>query len=114
MSQAEFTDDIDAVRDEKRNLSRFAEQVAADDLLWLMKGEKGRRIVWDLLAECRVYTLSYEATGTNQTHFNEGRRYIGVTLMSRIFALPDGPNLHAQMIQEGQANARKYSAKRPN
>ena len=46
------------------------------DFEWLMSDPRGRRIMFDLLAFCRVFKPSY--TGNSETFFNEGMRNVGL------------------------------------
>lgn len=54
-----------------------------NDLAWMMGDHRGRRIMWELLSQTRAFQSSYSTNGSVTT-FNEGRRHIGLWLMSEL------------------------------
>ncbi len=71
------------------------------DVMWLMAGAKGRRVVRHILATSSVMSLSYTASAT-QTAFNEGRRSVALTLLEVIeHRCPDD---YLTMLQEHGGN----------
>jgi len=53
------------------------------DLAWMMGDERGRRVMWELLAQTRAFQSSFSTNGS-VTVFNEGRRHVGLWLMSEL------------------------------
>jgi hypothetical protein len=53
-----------------------------EDFKWLMSDARGRRFVWRILEKAGVYRSSF--TGSSETFFREGRRDVGLWLMSEI------------------------------
>lgn len=85
--------------DEPESKAKTPEQLQQeDDLLQLMLSESGRRFIWRLLGECRVFQSTY--TGDHHTFFKEGARSIGLFLMAEINGVC--PGLFIQMMQERQ------------
>lgn len=60
-----------------------ARRVEIEDVKWLMADKRGRRIMWRLLAEAGVYRTSFNNSGS-VTAFNEGKRHIGLVLISEV------------------------------
>jgi hypothetical protein len=69
----------------------------AEDFQWLMADQRGRRIVWRLLAESRVFHSSFDPMAMNMA-FNEGRRAEGLRLLGQVHALC--PDLYPTMMKE--------------
>lgn len=57
----------------------------AADIAWLMANEQGRRIVSRLLDLTGIESNCF--TGNSTTFYNEGRRSVGVTLLSEVKAI---------------------------
>ena len=78
-------DDIDPLKQEEskqyRKL-RKGEQITreANDIIALMLERQGRRIMFDLLSRCGVYTGSF-AADPQLTAYNEGKRSVGLTYL---------------------------------
>jgi len=66
---------------EGREQAAFAQWES--DVMWLMGGQKGRRVVRHILATSSVMSLSFTPNAT-QTAFNEGRRSVALTLLEVI------------------------------
>ncbi len=54
-----------------------------EDLKRILDSAGGRRFLWKILSECRIYDISF--TGDEWTAFNEGKRQIGLRLIEDIF-----------------------------
>ena len=78
--------------DEKRE-----EQERLNDIIAVMSEPAGRRYVWRLLEEARVYQSSY-AHETNQTFFREGQRNVGLSIFTEL--LQASPELFLTMQKE--------------
>ena len=80
--------DIRALQREEEALALAAQTVReqqVSDLSWLMSHEQGRRFVARLLDMTGLETTSF--TGNSTGFFNEGARYIGVTLLREVKAV---------------------------
>jgi len=69
------------------------------DLVWLMCQREGRRFIWRLLQNCRLYETGF--TGTSAAFFREGERNVGLAVLADIVRLC--PDLHARMVIEFSA-----------
>ena len=69
-------------------------------LCWLMSDRRGRRVVWQLLADAGVFRGSMAGT-PELTAFNEGRRSTGLALLADISRLC--PGRFAEMQLEARA-----------
>lgn len=88
--------------EQEREKSKRARQVQVDDFLWLMSDKRGRRIMWRLLGETRVFQSSF--TGNSQTFFNEGTRNVGLKLLGEINELC--PDRYVSMLKENTHDSR--------
>jgi len=70
------------------------------DLMDLMGGPGGRRIVWRLLEQTGVFRSSY--AGDVDTYFREGSRNIGLMWLADIHRLC--PERYCEMMMEANAN----------
>lgn len=86
-------------RQEREN--QLAQRQADADFKWLMSEPQGRRLVWRLMARCRVFEPVFNTHG-GVMNFNEGRRDTGLYLLGEIDRLC--PELFAVMAAE---NARQ-------
>ncbi len=68
--------------EEQQLLERARREQQVADIRWLMAHAEGRRIVWRLLEHAGVYRTSF--TGNSGTFFNEGRRDVGLFLLSEV------------------------------
>lgn len=84
------------VKDRKQQAKsrRFKEK---EELKQLLSTYAGRNFVWRILAECGIYQSSF--TGTAETtFFKEGKRQIGIWLLSEIHSAD--PTAYARMQTE--------------
>ncbi len=63
------------------------EALETRDLLTVLGTPEGRRVLWGILERCGVYKTSF--TGNSETFFNEGKRSIGLELISKIGTASD-------------------------
>jgi hypothetical protein len=69
---------------ERKQLEQILQQRQADaDFRWLMADPRGRRIVWALMGRCNVFSPVFNTHG-GVMNFNEGRRDVGLFLLSEI------------------------------
>ena len=71
------------VEDQKKEL---AQKLKDESLLRsykiLMNTVDGKAVLWDILSACGVFQLSF--TGNSRTYFNEGKRQVGLYLMTML------------------------------
>ena len=79
--------------------SRSAQRTERDDILWLMSGKRGRRLVRRMLERAGVWRLSF-STNALQMAFNEGMRNEGLAFTAKIMA--HCPAQYAEMLMENQ------------
>jgi len=72
----------------------------AEDFAWLMEHPQGRRFVWRLLDRAGVYRTSFHSSGS-VTAFNEGKRDIGLWVMTELH--DHAPGALLEMITERNA-----------
>ncbi|MGF6738497.1 endopeptidase [Paraburkholderia atlantica] len=92
---------LDERRREASEQSRFELQIELDDVAWLMSGKRGRRFVWRLLGDTRLYQQSFDGN-TNWSIFYEGKRSVALKLLSQIHSIKNGAELYAQMLTEAR------------
>lgn len=77
----------------------LASRIEKEDLVWLMSGKRGRRIVKGILDRAGVWRLSFN-TNAMQMSFNEGMRNEGLALTAKLMTYC--PTTYAEMITEKQ------------
>lgn len=96
--------DLTAIEEHRaaaKEQSNFEAGVELEDIRWLMSGKRGRRIVWRLLGDARLYQQSYDGNA-NWSIFYEGKRSIALKLMALIHSIDDGLELYARMANEAK------------
>lgn len=96
--------DLTAIEENRaaaKEQSKFEAGVELNDIHWLMSGKRGRRIMWRLLGDARLYQQSYDGNA-NWSIFYEGKRSIALKLMSQIHSIDNGAELYAQMVTEAK------------
>ena len=82
----ELTDGLyleDYIRDNTKQLeAKLRNQELLNSYKQVWMSPDGRRVMWDLLSQCKVFHLSM--TGNSWTYFNEGCRQIGLYLLSML------------------------------
>lgn len=68
-----------------------------EDLAWLMKSNRGRRIVWRLLNDAGVYRSSFTGDALSMA-FNEGQRNMGLRILALL--MTHASENYALMVQE--------------
>lgn len=53
------------------------------DLRWLMEDARGRRLMWAIISEAKIFHGSFSTNGS-ATMFNEGRRAMGLWLLREL------------------------------
>jgi hypothetical protein len=90
--------EADAAAEERRKHER--QRKDAEDFTWLMEHPQGRRFVWRLLERAGVYRTSFNSSGS-VTAFNEGKRDIGLWVMTELH--DHAPGALLEMITERNA-----------
>lgn len=87
---------------EKRLLREAAKSgELSDDMKAVLASESGRRVLWWLLEQARVFGSCF--TGSSTTFFNEGARELGLKLFNLILTADD--NAFVTMQREAKARA---------
>lgn len=74
----------------QRDAARLRDKILFDsDFKTLANTAEGRRFLRRLLAECGVYQLAFTAASPDTTAFKEGRRSIGLWLLSLFEGIPE-------------------------
>ena len=69
----------------------------ADDMRWLLSGQRGRRIVYRQLEAAGVFRLSFN-TNAMAMSFAEGARNVGLQMLARVMTVQ--PDAYALMVKE--------------
>ena len=80
----------------KKTKAQIRREQDKEDLKEILLSPGGRRFLWKILSECRIYDISF--TGDVWTAFNEGKRQIGLRLIEDIFDA--SPNAYTEMRLE--------------
>lgn len=89
--------------DEVRQKLEEARREAEQDIQWLMSSERGRRLVFRLLKEARVFCSTYDAAAKDilaDMAFNEGRKDIGYRVLAQVNRL--APDEYFLMMKEAR------------
>lgn len=90
--------DPKAVRKREKDAKR-RDQIAADDLRAVMGTPQGRRFVWALLTDARVYSTSFRhGEPVESAVFREGERNAGLKLLDRLHRTC--ADLYSLMVRE--------------
>ena len=87
--------------DAQDRLVRERERLERQDLVSVMSTKIGRRVLWRMLAECRVFESIYETNA--RIHYNAGKQDLGHWLMAELMDVD--PN--AWLVMQSEANTRK-------
>lgn len=97
MSQDRDTFDVEAARKRKDILRRSERREVDNAICWLMKHAPGRRVVWTLLEDARVFSSSFDPD-PYVVAFREGRRDFGLSMLNIVMGASS--SLYAKMVQE--------------
>lgn len=80
-------------------LKRLAEREDrdAEDIRFVMGSERGRRVVWQVLEQGKVFSACF-AADPHITAFNEGQRNLALALFQRV--MTSCPELYLKMADE--------------
>jgi len=86
------------VLDKKKLNENFNKKREIKDWEELLNIPTFRRVIWDLMVECKMNELSF--TGNSTTFFNEGQRNIGLKIQSKI--VKSNPDAYLKMMVDAQ------------
>ena len=75
--------DIEAMNKKLAVEEKRKRQKEISDVKRILKTPEGRRYVWRLMSECGVFRSSFQLN-SNQTAFNEGKRDMGLGILSEV------------------------------
>ena len=110
MSLNKYTPEEDIIAKKKKQLEEFnlsERKKEIDDFKKVLSLPEGRRIMWKILSDAGVFRTSF--TGNSTTFFNEGKRDIGLLVLSGVNAA--GLKYLTQM-QEEFANEQKIKTQK--
>lgn len=90
---------------ERERIERDAFKRETDDLIEVLSTASGRRFIWGLLGECRVYGEVYDPSGQKMA-YNAGMRAVGVKLLARCMDADAVATLQMQ-LESAEPEARK-------
>ncbi len=61
---------------------KLKEKIELDDLRFVLKNIEGRRVMWRLLEQCKVFETIWENSA--RIHYNAGKQDIGHYIMSEV------------------------------
>jgi len=96
--------DDDQPNPEQVKLQQIRAEREADDIRQVMSTEQGRRIVWAVLEQGKVFGSTF-AVDPAVTAFNEGQRNIALALFMRVMSAC--PEQYLKMAAEADANEEK-------
>ncbi len=79
---------------------RSIEVKASDDLRAVLSSPNGRRFIWRLLKDCKIYEESF--TGNSTTFYNEGRRSVGLKILDSVMKADVDMYLKMQLEHKGE------------
>lgn len=77
----------------------------SEDLRFVMKDQRGRRVIWRILSECGAYHSVF-STNSLVTHYNSGKQDLGHWLMAEATSVDE--NLYFSMFKENSELGRKH------
>lgn len=93
----------------ERERVRLAQLTAEDDFKWLMASERGRRLVWNWLGDCKVFGSPFHQSGSIAS-FNMGMHAFGVGLFREV--MRHCPEQFPVMQAEAISRAETYRAEK--
>lgn len=103
-----YPSETDQRREALEAESRRRRERELGDIRKLLAIPEGRRFLWRLLGDAKVFAASY-AGEAPATFFNEGKRDIGIKVLQEILAAK--PDAFSQMQREAAAEPRPQEGK---
>lgn len=91
-------------KSQKDTAAQIARDTEEADIKWLVSSKRGRRIVWRMLEDARVFHPTFN-TNAMQMAFNEGNRNAGNKLLTLVNNA--SPDALVTMITESKADQGK-------
>lgn len=91
----------DRLAAKQRQEARDSELARKYSIELAMSTPMGRRFIWDQLASCHVFSMSYTPGSFDATAFREGERNIGQRLMMDVQRF--APNEYLMAVRENAA-----------
>lgn len=99
--------DVRQVKESKQK-EKIRSMQDKDALNWMLGHRLGRRLYWKWMGQTGVFETSYTGDN-NRTNFNEGKRQIGLKMLSELNAVK--PEAYLQMVREAEEDNVKYTSK---
>lgn len=96
--------DRKSVKDRER-IEKDAAARERDDLIAVLSSEAGRRFVWGMLTDARLYQEVYDPSGQKMA-YNAGMRAVGVKLWARCMEADAAATL-AMQLEQAEPEERK-------
>lgn len=81
----DFEDDDITLKAERAAKQELLAQRDIEDIQFVMGSEKGRRVIWEVLKQGKVFAPCF-AVDPQVTAFNEGQRNLALALFQRVMA----------------------------
>lgn len=81
---------------EAQNKQERERKLELDDLRSVLSTKQGRRLLWRLMAECRVYGSIWDNSA--RIHYNAGRQDVGHFILAEITEASE--DLYFEMLKE--------------
>lgn len=89
--------DDEKLREENARKQRDLAQREIDDIRFVMDSQQGRRVVWSLLEQGKVFASCF-SVDQSVTAFNEGQRNLALALFQRV--MQHCPEQYLKMAEE--------------
>jgi hypothetical protein len=98
----DLNDAIKVAREHEQETARRRRQKEIEDVKALVELPAGRRFLWRLMGEARVFHSTFAGEDTHTSAHAEGGRSLGLMVLDDI--LKAKPSAFAQMQREAQSN----------
>lgn len=80
---SEEHDPFETLEADRNERSKHERRIEMDDIKWMLSSKQGRRVLWRVMTWTGVFRSSFNHSGSIMA-FNEGARYVGLTLLGQI------------------------------
>lgn len=101
----ELANELNKKKKKRDEILRREKDREQEDLKKLLSMPEGRRYIWRLMSNAGVFRTSF--TGNSTTFFNEGKREIGLMVISEV--MNASPSSFTQMQNESVNEQKKLS-----